>query len=86
MISQGSALFLMSIAALFVPCTSLADASADDKGPIINEVQVEDITSDDPSKLDELINAEQEEKRKKEYSVCHGLSFHIPICVASFTG
>lgn len=84
MISQGSALLFVSIAALVVPCSSLADASADDKGPIINEVQIEDISSDDPSKLDELINAEQEEKRKKEYSVCHRLSFHIQISVASF--
>ena len=46
-------------------------ASADDKGPIVNEAQVDEITSDEPSKLDEIITKGEEEKRKNEYSVCY---------------
>ena len=54
----------------FVFAIVSVDASADDRGPILNEVHVDEITSDEPTKLDELINREEEEKRKKDYSVC----------------
>jgi hypothetical protein len=43
--------------------------SSDDAGPILDEAQVDEITSDDPTKLDDIVQNALEEKKRKEYSV-----------------
>ena len=68
-----------------VPAFVTVDASAEDRGPILNEAHVEEITSDEPSKLDELVDNAREEKRKNEYAVWSTIPSATLYLLAPFT-
>ena len=52
------------------------DPESSNQAVILDDPQVDEITSDDPTKLDEIVNNNLETKRKNEYSV---RSFFPPI-------
>ena len=45
------------------------DPESSNQAVILDDPQVDEITSDDPTKLDEIVNNNLETKRKNEYSV-----------------
>jgi hypothetical protein len=56
------------------------DPESSNQAVILDDPQVDEITSDDPTKLDEIVNNNLETKRKNEYSVrSFYSSFRIPM-------
>ena len=55
------------------------DPESSNQAVILDDPQVDEITSDDPTKLDEIVNNNLETKRKNEYSV---RSFYFFICIS----
>jgi hypothetical protein len=65
-------LFALDLFNLQDVSTSISPSS-DNAGPILDEAHVDEITSDDPTKLDEIVQNALEEKKRKEYSVCFSI-------------